>query len=28
MERHELQQRYEKKWPDLIVATDDLAITI
>ena len=27
-ERRELQQRYEKEWPDLIVATDDLAITL
>ena len=27
-ERHELQQLYEKEWPDLIVATDDLAITV
>ena len=27
-ERRELKQRYEKEWPDLIVATDDLAITL
>ena len=27
-ERRELQQRYEKEWPDLIVATDDLTITV
>jgi ribonuclease BN (tRNA processing enzyme) len=27
-ERCELQQQYEKEWPDLIVATDDMAITV
>jgi ribonuclease BN (tRNA processing enzyme) len=27
-ERLSLKQRYEKEWPDLIVATDDLTITV
>jgi len=27
-DRRALQQRYEKEWPGLIVATDDLTITV